>query len=209
MEELEPRTGVCPSRTYIGFTIFDVLHIVCAIVLLVFAVQKSPINEMEAAECNVEIIMSLLLIAFIASLAKFQANKELFHASYTFAWLCALASIMIPLSFSIPEIIYATWEGHKEIAATLVLIFALVLSFVAFAIFLVSLFFKKKPRYWNDVVHVALILVLVLSTLCVVEDFLLEERTPVERVFCCIKDLAPVVPAVLGLSLWKNRDFHG
>lgn len=197
-----------PHRTFIGFSIFDFLHLTSAIAILVMALTKQPIDEIEAAQCNVEIVFSFLLIAFIASLAKFQANKELFHASYTFAWLCALASILIPLSFSIPEIIYAEWQGHQEIAAIVVLILALALSFVVFAMFMFSLVVRKHFTQWNSVIHVALILILILSGLCLAEDILLS-HSPWQLVFEVVKDLAPCVPAVLGISLWKNRDFRG
>ncbi len=197
-----------PGRTFIGFTIFDALHIICAVAKLVLAFNEPVVDEIIIAQCNVEIVLSLLLFAFIASLAKFQSNKELFHASYTYAWLCAFASVMVPLSFLIPRLLEATWEGHQEIAQYVLLIIALVLSLILFCVFLASLIFKKKSRRWTNIIRVALILVLVLPPLTLTLDILVGGQ-PFDVALECIKDLAPVFPAVIGLSLWGNRDFCG
>ena len=57
-------------NAYIGFSIFDIIHIVCSVLVLIYIYANDAVHPIVAAECCVEIVFSLLLIAFIAALAK-------------------------------------------------------------------------------------------------------------------------------------------
>lgn len=154
MEELDPRPTVCetawkaPRRAYIGFTIFDAIHIICGIVLIVLGCRSNPIDAFAIAEHSVIILLSILLIAYIAALAKPSHDHDAFHGAYTYAWLVATAGIIVPSLFSIPYIAMGEWE-FSVYAAIGLEVAALVVAAIIFAIFFLVLFNYRKQKFWR------------------------------------------------------------
>lgn len=211
MEELDPRPTVCetawkaPRRAYIGFTIFDAIHIICGIVLIVLGCRSNPIDAFAIAEHSVIILLSILLIAYIAALAKPSHDHDAFHGAYTYAWLVATAGIIVPSLFSIPYIAMGEWE-FSVYAAIGLEVAALVVAAIIFAIFFLVLFNYRKQKFWRRAIWLPLSLIILLSILLFVSEFFVDVSVE-ERVFDCVEDLAPIIPAVLGFTMFRNKGF--
>ena len=194
------------NRAFIGFTIFDVIHIVCAVILMVRAYQDSPIDAMLAAECGTEIVFSILLVAFIASLAEHNRHHETFHALYTVAWLVAVASLLVPISFLIPEFFTFTPTNGIEVALLVLELASLLLFFASMVLLFIAAMKPNKIVMWNRLIHWALIITMVGTAAQIVIDCLHPENALI-LVLDIIKDCAPLVPGILGFTLWTNPKF--
>ena len=195
------------TRAFVGFTVVDVIHVVCAVALLIYAYSSDPVLDLLAAQCGTEIVFSLLLVAFIASLAEHNEHHDSFHALYTFAWLTALASLLVPSSFSIPELSTVNWTNHSEALVVTLDIAYIVCILAAFVCTFITSFVSKRNKTWNRLIHVSMILVLISVPLEICSVLLVGEHQ-MTMVFESIKALAPIVPAVLSLTLWKNDEFR-
>lgn len=195
-----------PKRIHIGFAIFDAVHIVCAIVLLILAFEEPMLNSLAIAECNVEIGFSLLLIVFIASLVEHTTNKAMFRSAYNFAWLTAMGSVMIPLSFSLPVIVTSAWSTTREVITLTLDVAAMLICFLSFLMFLFSIINSHNIRRWRLAISFAMFASFPLAAICFAEDLMLD-YTPAALAFELIKDLAPLAPAILGLTLWNSEVF--
>ena len=195
-----------PKRAYIGFTVFDAIHIICSLTMIVMGYLKRPINEMEIAEHSVVILFSLLLIFYIANLAEHNHDRKSFHGLYSFAWLVAVASLMVPSIFDFPLVAQGEWEESVYVAWTLGFV-SVGLTLGIFVLMFIILGLNRKAKPWNHLIHIALTLILVLSAVLFVSEFFVEMDV-VERAMSCIEDLAPVVPAVLGITMFGDRRFR-
>ncbi len=194
-------------RAFIGFTLFDAIHIICAVILMIHAYSTNPINSLLAAESGVEIVFSLLLVVLIACLAEHNEHHEYFHAMYTFAWLVAIASLLIPSTFSIPEIVAFDWTNRDESVLVTIAILVIILYLVIFVLLALTTFTSRKVRRWNHLIHISLILVLVTAVLKITFEIIFPIDN-FETIVTIIKDLAPVAPVVISFSLWNNRNFQ-
>jgi len=186
-------------RAYLGFTVFDLVHIACAITLIVFASNERPIDALEFAESLVEIIFSLLLMTFIAVLAKHNHNRQQFNTLYTFAWLVATASLLSSSVFFVPEILMGTWSATEVLSLTLELV-ALTLGLVTFALTMVALLLSRNAAKWKRAMIAPLIAVMVFASAQCACNFALIKEVPILLVEC-VKDLVPFVPAIMGLIM--------
>ena len=193
-------------NAYIGFSILDIIHIVCSVLVLIYIYANDAVHPIVAAECCVEIVFSLLLIAFIAALAK-KSDHETFHALYTYSWLVAVASMLVPMTFAIPEIVAGNWADHYEAIGLTTSLVSMVLILISFLLLLATMFDWKNAVSWNKLIRVALVLVIVSSLAEFGMEFTLG-KSNFELVVNCIKDLAPLVPAIMGLVLRSNAYFR-
>ncbi len=201
----EVDTKTVSRRAYIGFTIFDIIHVICSVTMLVIACIRTPIDELVVAECNVEIIFALLLVTFITALAKPDKHHESFHGLYTFAWLVALASIFTPASFMIPYIIVMSWSGIEAVSIAFEGLSILLCFASALAMFL-AIRFSTNSVHWKKAIRIGLILTLIFTTVAFVTVFLVRKE-PWEIAIEGVKSLAPLPPAILGLTLSRNSHF--
>ncbi len=200
MEENKPTGKKIYLRQFlIAFASFDIIHLVCATVLLVFAYTAKPIETGEAAECFVEIVFALLLISFISAMSNHHKYVDRPQITFTLGCLTASASLFVPLSIEMPLIIEGDWKGDA-VTVLVLLAICIALSFLAFTLFFISLRFVGRKRIWIGLVIAAL---LCMSALAPVE-FALEMQSGVkgpELVFHLIKTLAPLVFAPTGILL--------
>lgn len=198
---------VINRRAFLGFTAFDIIHLVCAVSMMIFAYLQNPIKQMLAAECGTEIALSLLLVAFIKSLAEQNHHHDSFHALFTFAWLTAAASLFLPASFTIPEVFAVNWDDAREVAAINLNMFYLGVALIAFALLVVCSFMNnKRSKRWNVLIRIAMVLILVSVPLEIASKLIMPEE-PFVAVFATIKALAPITPAILCFTLWKEPSF--
>lgn len=195
-------------RAFFGFTVFDAFHLICATILMILSYLESPIDALSAAECGAEIVFSFLLVAFIASLAEHNEHSRSFRPLYGFAWLTAVASLFVPLTFSIPEIVIHDYsELWMENAAIMLTVFAMIFYFAAFVLLFIASFFGRRSQFWSLMIYIAMILVLTGTTLKFASNFFFPESVA-KLIVEAIKDLAPITPAVLGFTLWGDRGFN-
>lgn len=204
---LKPNRNSIYTRAFIGFTIFDFLHLSIAIALLVHAYLQRPMAAMAAAECMVEIVFSFLLMAFISALAHHKSNATTFHALYAYCWLVATASLLVPLTFAIPTLATGQWDALEESVALSSIIVSMSLAFVSFTLFLITLIFWEKRKRWNRIIVIALVAIMATATAQFCSEFFFG-LDAWELSLECVKDLAPVPAAILGLTLTANKNFQ-
>jgi len=195
-----------PRRAYIGFSVFDIIHVASSIFLIVHCYNQPVIDVVHIAESTITIVFSLLLIAFIAVLAKRELNPKMFHSFYSFAWLVASASLLVYPAFSFPEALVGGYEESEAVALTLSAINAL-FALGVFLFFGATLFVSQQSRRWNAFIHIGTVLACVLATSLFVTEFFIKME-PVERVFECAEDVALLVPAIIGISMFNNPAFR-
>ena len=188
----------------IGFAIFDIIHLVCAIVLIVFAYAEKPIADMEAAECFVEIVFSILLMCFINAMQHHHKSVDHPRVTYTLGYLTASASLFVPLSFSLPEIIEGDWTGSYSVALSLVLA-CIVIAFLCFFCFFLALLSSRRPKVWGLCVLLGLCMMICLVPVEIASEFYTKEST-VTFIFHVIKAFAPLSFAPLGIILVAKRN---
>ena len=192
------------KRAILSFAIFDLIHLGCAIPSLIVAYSYNPIDALMAAECLVEIVLSLILIAFIAVLVEHNDHGIPFGYAYGFAWLVASSSLFIPLSFSLPEVLSGDWIGSEGISLSLISV-SMGLSLLMLLTAAVALLRCKNPRSWRIWTSISLGLCFPLVITTFAGEFFVGREQPLTILFC-IRDLAPLAPAILGFSfLWKKE----
>ncbi len=182
-----------------GFAGFDIIHLVCAVTLLIFAYAKKPIEDMEAAECMVEIVFSILLMCFINAMQHHHKKVDLPQVTYTLGYLTASASLFVPLSFSLPEIIEGDWDGSRPIALTLVGI-CFIIALLCFLSFFFALIFSGKAKVWRVFVIFGLCMMIALVPVQFASYFY-RGHEAILLVFHGIKSFAPLCFAPLGIYL--------
>lgn len=191
------------KRVTLGFAAFDIWHILTSLALLIYAYVTRPIDALLAAECGVEIVFALLLILFITTLVRHNDHGISFPMAYGFAWLVAVASLFVPLSFSIPEIIVSDWP-EEEVVGLVLTIVSIVLSFLCFVLVFLALPTNHRIIRWRRLITAAVVLIIVLVPVLIVHEFFVE-RSMFERVVSAIADVAPLIPAISALSfLWRK-----
>jgi len=178
-----------------GFSLFDIFHIVFAIVFIsMAAVSREGDYLSEISFESIELIFACLLIAFISSLAE---NAEWYkeeNRHYTYAWLVCSASLLTPEVIDIPRLLSAELTGHAPYTLTA---FSLVLT--AFVLLCVSLHVKKSSKAWPVLNYSVFVLIFLSVVFKIVSNPLKEEG--VERVLECIAALAPLFPIASSVYL--------
>lgn len=198
----------------IGFAIYDILHIFCAIVFLILAIEGRDVTldsgelnanlALEVADEFTELIISFVLIFFVIFIYRSQTEKTQM-VYYTFAWLIVSMSLLIPATFDIPSLyIY----NHGAIYSTCVYVlrnFNLYLPLAGFLLFLLALLFAHEPKKWRIVLDLGIAMVIcfsITSTAVYVSEQLHEGTYfahPLQTILRHIFLLAPLIPSFLTL----------
>jgi len=180
---------------YIGFSIYDVIHIAFAIAFLVLAYwHKAEGYEIESAECATELVFSLLLIVFIKELVE-KPEKSTLRRFYTFAWVSASAALFLPETFSLPSLVNGL-NGAREIFQ----LCCILSTAIAFFLFLAALFQSDTGRNWNLLMIVGIGFFFVSSPLLMAKSYFKGGET-YEVVMAIIKNSAPLFPT--GFSFYS------
>jgi cytochrome bd-type quinol oxidase subunit 2 len=195
------------SNTYIflGFTIFDLFHITFAIYFLIHAYQEQGQEfQKEMSESLVEIACSVLLMVFIVALTRTMHDEEERNQCYSFAWVVASMSLMLPFSFELPSLLSGGYSNSPSYFLTLS---CLLLSSFSFLAFIISVFLAKdnhKRRIW---VYLGIAAFFSLVPLAIINTCFNKEEVADQAWFVCsiIRHLAPLFPVGFGLvSLHKE-----
>ena len=137
---------------FIGFTIFDIVHIAIGLYFFIVGILYAPENHLEIAESIMEVVLSITLIVFIHGLADTGVREASFAKSYSFAWLMASASLLTPCLFKIVEMDVVGTPGY---IINLILIAVNVLLYL---VFFISIFARKNHVLWRALVFIGIIL---------------------------------------------------
>ena len=192
----------------IAFALFDIIHLVCATVLLVLAFVDRPIEVIDATECFAEIVFAILLMSFIHAMQ--HHHKYLDHPQVTFTLGCltASASLFVPLTLVLPVLVESDWAIKDDIPLLVLMSIALFFAFVCFLSFFLALHSSGKRKLWATFIIIGLLSMVAIAPVEFALDFV-EGNTGATLVFRLIKALAPVAfaPACILLVVSKkNRD---
>ena len=187
--------------SFLGFTIFDAIHLPVAIMMLVFAYINYPVWEMDAACAMVEIGLALLLIVFDVTLAKKEhGSAAALRRNVGYCVLICACADFIPSSFWLPELVHGDWGAQSEVALLLLTGAVALLSFTAVILFALSLVVDERTpggEGWRKITFVANIFFL-LASISAIIMVIMERKFPTWlMVFECISKAAPFVPGIV------------
>jgi hypothetical protein len=137
----------------LGFALYDLIHITCAIIELVFIILNKTqySNEelvIEVADEFTELILSFALIFFIIFIFKAKTETNT-RSLYTFAWLMVSLSLIIPATYTIPSLYLYSSELNNF---PVIYAYENVLLYLSLLIFLAVLFslanVANHPHAW-------------------------------------------------------------
>jgi hypothetical protein len=181
--------------SFLGFTIFDAGHIVLAIFFLIWSlIRRGPDYQEDITESIILLIFAVLLLSFVEGLAQHHIAVSSFRRYYSYAFLCASASLLVPLAITIPEAIHFEFNFVFELTETI----AFFVTLAALALFFASLFFQKRHFAWRLITAIGVILFLAYTPLMVVGTFFRGAFSwmTIVRIFHYI---LPVFPGVIAL----------
>ena len=122
---------------FIGFSLFDVIHLTVAMIVLIYSYSQRPVLETGAFVSSVELCFVVLLSMFDISMIKRSNQKHAHMVRRNFGYCCLLASmaIFVPSTFLIPEIVHGDWSTREELPLLILGIVHGVLSFLAMFFF--------------------------------------------------------------------------
>lgn len=187
------------SYNFLGFTIFDVLHIFFAIVfIIIYSLQKkTAVLNQEIAYEGIELIFAILLIAFVDGIAEMAKEKEHvgLHAIstfYLFAWLVVDGALLTPELIVFPQRIFETMSVRN-------VFYFLEFSFLSLALlcFLATVFFSKKGKIWGVLMVIGIVAIGISIPCSIAQDYLPYEGYV--SVLETISQIAPLAPVVFSL----------
>lgn len=212
IEDLEGQGINSPQRRYnfLGFTVFDLIHIIFAITfIIIYSLQKNGASEEEIHDLNqaiayegIELIFAIILIAFVDGIADIAKEKETMGLQaitsfYLFAWLVVAGALLTPEIIQFPERIFEEESLNR-------VFYFLEFSFLAFAIlcFLLTVFFPRKGKAWITLVSIGVIAIGLSLPCSIAQDY-----TPYEgyiSILETLSQLAPLAPVVFSLISYRD-----
>lgn len=197
----------------LGFALYDLIHIFCAIAFIIFALNEKNIVldsgevtadfAIELADEFTELIMSLLLIVFIIFIYHSKTQKTQM-SYYTFAWMLVSLSLLIPATFEIAPL-YVSHQGPTYSLGIFILRnINLYLPLVAFLSFVVALVIVSHGKLWHLFLNIGIFSMMLfactsLSVYTIEQseagDLAFSFQTFLRYLFC----LAPFAPGLLTL----------
>lgn len=184
---------------FTSFSVFDLVHIVCAAILMVLAYATNPIDQMEAAECGVELVFAVLLISYTIGMVRRHKEVMVVRRFFSFAWLIVACACFCPLTFHLPEIIEGSrGAGIEQTVFMNLTISGMVAGLLAVVCFIITLMVEEKPNRWRVLMLIGIILVAIMAILCLVSTFF-EGYTAFALIVRVVKYLAPAPPCIAGI----------
>ena len=182
-----------------GFTIFDIIHIAMAVVIIILAcVTKGEGYLDEIGTEMLSLIFAIILIGFVDEMAEKEENGH-GNRYFTFAWLVCSGALLAPEAFRFPLQVAGPFDENSAV-------YFVKFGFTCLGMFffLFSLFTKKHSDAW--------FLFIVLGVLCIgasipfsIWSLWIEEEPMIAGVET-VSSLAPIAPIVFTfLSFHKKR----
>ena len=171
--------------------------------LAIIAFTERPVDIIDAGEAFIEIVFALLLISFINAMQHHHRSIDHPQITFTLGCLTASASLFVPLTLFIPEVVDADWSvPHPWLLVMMVVTISL--SAISFALFFIALRFAKKPRAWRIFIVLGLAVMVSLGPIEFAFDFY-NGATGMVLVFRAIKSIAPIVFAPSSIMLVVHK----
>lgn len=184
---------------FFGFAIFDFIHIIVGIALYVILMLHKRHHLLELAECIVEVIISVILIGFVDVLAEGKDSEEAPRRYFSFAWIVASSSLLIPSLFNISILTEVEGLGLSEGMS----LANIVIEVVMFASFFASLLIKKTSALYKICLYTGMLLFAISGA---IELIVLFVEHPVENAWDIVeiiletaKNIAPFILSGLGI----------
>ena len=194
------------SFNFLGFAIFDIIHIVMALCVFATLFANQANSLMDLVEAIVEIILSVTLIGFIHALAEDRHSEEQPAKYISYAWLLAISSLLIPSAI---EVTHFFIEGEEWTVFATIDFAVLILELITYLAFFVSMFFLRYSRFWKILCYLGMIL-FALCGLLEIFYYIFLDLFPMGTpgillfIFQLIKNIAPFILAGFGLvGLYK------
>lgn len=207
IEDLEGKgiRSAVRSFNFLGFTLFDILHIIFGITfIIIYSIQKNGASEEEVADLNqaiayegIELIFAIILIAFVDGIADIAREREhvglqAITSFYLFAWLVVAGALLTPEIIVFPE------KVNEEVTLANIFYF-LEFSLEAFAIlcFVLTVFFPRKGKIWGTLIAIGGIAIGLSIPCAIAQDYL-----PYEGYISILETIsqsAPIAPVVFSL----------
>ena len=182
--------------SFVGFTIFDIGHITVALFMLIYSLVKKQVGwQEEVSESIIELIFASLLMTFVEGLAHAQKDMMSFRKNYSYAFLCANAALLVPLTIAITGNSSYETNFHYSMLITICFITTLIAQLLFFA----ALFLYKKHLAWRAVCLVAVCFFLLYGPLMITALFLGSSEFEWEMVITIVHFLIPVVLGLIAL----------
>lgn len=192
------------AYSLLGFSIFDLIHIILGLYFFERAFrEQGEAFQFDVAESSTEMVCSILLLLFILVIAKPNTHPEERHQFYTFAWIIATVSVLLPEVFKIPLIIQ---NGHETLYLILVSL-QIGFSVLALSSFAAALFLHTDNRHWLITMVVGIVLFFLLVPISLTATIYESgEKGVYWTIFSIMINIAPLFPTGFALySVFKNR----
>ncbi len=217
IEDLEGKKIIHPGRDYnfLGFTIFDILHIVFGVTfIIIYSLEKAGASAERIDELNdsiayegIELIFALILIAFVDGVADMAKEKEhvgiqAISTLYLFAWLVVGGALITPELIALPQKLHESLNLYN-------IFYFLEFSFLGLSLFffLITVFFPKKGKTWNILMIFGIVCIGLSIPCSIAQDYLpYEGYLSVLETLSQIAPLAPVIFSFVSRhQISKNR----
>ena len=199
----ETRSSVKSEGNYgfIGFSIFDIIHIVVALTVLIYSyTPKDYVLEMDAACSSVELCFAFLLTMFVVSMVKVSSQATRLRRNFGFCCIIAALAVFAPSTFWLPELVHGDWGAAEEIPLLILVGLNALLGLTAVALFAAGQIADEKTEggtQWRNLVFAGNIF-FILAAITGVITVIFEQKFPVWlMVIDVIGKAAPLVPGVI------------
>ena len=187
---------------FIGFTIYDIIHIVFALFFIIYAfVEREHGFEIALAEEFSQLILAVILIGFLEVLRKENADAVELRNYFTFAWLIASSAQLIPLSIQTSEYLL-----EKDFGASGIIVYiAAFLSLAGFISFFFGIVRAKQGTKWKSSTIAAVCMFVTVVPLSIVHLFAFQPFSWV-IIMKLIVNLAPLFPAGFAINAFIQAE---
>ena len=198
----------------IGFAIYDIIHIVVALTLLIrlFVVGGESLSEGEliisVSEQLLEITLGFLLICFVLFIFK-NTDIKLERFAYTFAWILASLALFLPNTLNFYGLFHPESPSFINTAAYLFTWIDFVFSLLAIVFFAIAISrVKHHPKLWSGCILLGMACLFVdaaCSLALVINEATHEHVFDIFIALEFLSALAPLAPILVGM---KDMLFH-
>lgn len=188
------------SYNFLGFTIFDGIHSLALVTLiLLFFEESSETRNDEIAYQIVELIFAAVLVAFVDALAEKDSNADLHEIRnyYTFAWIIVAAAILVPNCIPFPHRL----AGDIALVDTMYFI-KTGFAFVGFLCILSTMVMDHHLKLWKAFLLTGIICIDLSIPFAIAEQYLPFKGAI--SILETITALAPLTPTIFAILSFRR-----
>lgn len=188
--------------SFFGFTVFDIGHIILSVFMLIWALStRGEGYEEDIAEAIILLVFAALLFSFVDGLVERHISVKSFRRFYSYAFLCATASLLVPLAIAFPK---AVQFQRSVFVWDLMEMIAFFTTTTALVFFFVSLFFRADHANWRFTVLVGIVFFFIYVPLMVIVA-IVREPFGWMTIVRIIHFSLPAIPGIIGVTRMARR----